>query len=99
MKLALVVVLLLCAGAPSAAARDGGHRATATSSNGNSAVTVAPYPPDLQSAIAALALAGLANRDAPRLWLNATTEVGWPGYAVPVNWPYPAADSHWMCIG
>ena len=39
-------------------------------------------------------MAGLANRDTPSLWLNASA-AGWSNGA-PVNWPLPGADAHWL---
>ena len=44
--------------------------------------------------LALLTMAGLANRETPSLWLNASAP-GWSNGA-PVNWPLPGADAHWL---
>lgn len=44
--------------------------------------------------LALLTMAGLANRDTPSLWLNASAP-SWSNGA-PVNWPLPSADAHWL---
>ena len=42
-----------------------------------------------------LSLAGLANRNEPSLWLNATAP-SWNGNVKSVMWPYPQADAEWL---
>ena len=65
-------------------------------STAEAAVVLSPaYPSNYADALAVLALTGLANRSpSPRVWLNASSQA--PGMSVPVNWPYPAADQHWL---
>ena len=43
--------------------------------------------------LALLAITGLANRAAPQVWLNASSESWVEG--VPVMWPFPQADTIW----
>lgn len=43
--------------------------------------------------LALLAITGLANRAAPQVWLNASSESWIEG--VPVMWPFPQADPIW----
>ncbi len=44
--------------------------------------------------VAILAATGLANRNAPSVWLNSSAP-SWVRGGVPVMWPYPPADAEW----
>eukprot|EP00038_Savillea_parva_P013494 m.211122 g.211122 ORF g.211122 m.211122 type:complete len:610 (+) comp25378_c0_seq1:200-2029(+) len=54
----------------------------------------APTNETYEAVLAMLAMNGLANRDAPTLWLNASSTSWVEGVAV--MWSYPAADATWI---
>lgn len=43
-----------------------------------------------------LSLTGIANRNEPSVWLNATSQAPGMGQTISVMWSYPAADTVWV---
>jgi hypothetical protein len=68
--------------------------ATASASEALLSPAYMPAGAPFGDVLATLALAGLANREAPALWLNSSAK-GWVN-GVAVMWPYPQADTHWV---
>ena len=70
----------------------------AASSLGSMQVIVSPAYKEpgghFEDILALLSLTGIVNRDVPQLWLNSSS-TSWVS-GVPVMWPYPEADVHWL---
>ena len=57
---------------------------------------VIPSYPAAEDELLILTAVGLANRDRPRLWLNASSQAPGQGAGIAVDWPYAPADGVWL---